>query len=201
MVAIARACLAQGWPARIAAVISNEPQAAGLEAAARLGLATDTVHHRSFAGREAFDAALGARIEQHRPDLVVLAGFMRVLGAAFVERFAGRLINIHPSLLPVFPGLDTHARALAAGVRVHGSTVHYVTADLDAGPIIAQAVVPVLDDDTPARLQARVQAAEHTLYPAVVEGIVNDRVRLEHGRVRLSAGMPAVFGLSDEPTP
>lgn len=197
MLNIARACAEQQWPARVSAVISNEPEAAGLAAARDMGLATEVVEHRGYATREAFDSALAGRVEAHAPDLVVLAGFMRVLGPGFVDRFAGRLINIHPSLLPSFPGLRTHARALDAGVRVHGATVHFVTPELDAGPIIAQAVVPVRSDDDEASLATRVQASEHVLYPAVVAGIVRDQVSLEGARVRLSPQMRAAFGVSD----
>ncbi|MEZ5649661.1 MAG: phosphoribosylglycinamide formyltransferase [Burkholderiaceae bacterium] len=200
MLGIARACAEQGWPARVAAVISNDPNAAGLSSAAALGLPTEALSHKSFPSRDAFDAALVERIDAYRPDLVVMAGFMRVLGAAFVDHFQGRLINIHPSLLPAFPGLDTHARALAAGVRVHGATAHFVTPDLDAGPIIAQVVVPVFADDSPASLRARVQIAEHRLYPAVVRGFVEGLVALHGDRVLLAEGMSAAMGLDDGPS-
>ncbi|MEZ5657226.1 MAG: phosphoribosylglycinamide formyltransferase [Burkholderiaceae bacterium] len=199
MVAIARACQDERWPARVAAVVSNDPGAGGLAAAAGMGIATEVVSHKAFDARADFDRALADRIDAHRPDLVVLAGFMRVLGPQFVEHFAGRLINIHPSLLPSFPGLHTHARALQAGVRVHGATVHFVTPELDAGPIIAQAVVPVLGDDSAASLQARVQAAEHRLFPAAVRAIVTGAVTLEGDRVSLAPGTQALFGLDDGP--
>lgn len=195
MVRIATACRDEQWPARISAVISNEPAAAGLSAARELGIPALVVPHREHAGREAFDAALAAQIDAHAPDLVILAGFMRILTPGFVARYQDRLINIHPSLLPAFPGLHTHARAIAAGVKVHGATVHYVTADLDAGPIIAQAVVPVFDTDTADSLQARVQQAEHRLYPAAVRWHVGGRITVRDGVTRLSADGPAVLGL------
>ncbi len=154
-----------GLPGICAAVISNRPDAAGLALAAARGIATVAIDHRGFASREDFDAALADRIEGHAPDLVLLAGFMRILGDGFVRRFEGRLLNIHPSLLPAFPGVRTHAQALAAGVRLHGCSVHFVTPALDGGPIIAQAAVPVQAGDDEAILAARVLAEEHKLYP------------------------------------
>ncbi|MBP6037109.1 MAG: phosphoribosylglycinamide formyltransferase [Azonexus sp.] len=175
-------------PGRIAAVISNRPQAAGLETAARAGIATDCVDHRAFAGREEFDLALAECIDRHQPDLVVLAGFMRILGEGFVRRYAGRLVNIHPSLLPAFPGLHTHRRALEEGVRVHGCTVHFVTPALDHGPIVIQAAVPVLDDDDEDRLAARVLAQEHRIYPLAVRWFVEGRLTVVDGRVRVAGG-------------
>lgn len=172
MAAIARAAQQEQWAARlgarVAAVISNRPEAAGLALAAGQGIATAVVDHRAFASREAFDAALQAEVDRHRPALVVLAGFMRILTPAFVAHYAGRLINIHPSLLPAFAGLHTHQRALEAGCRFAGATVHQVTAELDHGPILDQAVVPVLPDDTPQTLAARVLAQEHLLYPRAI---------------------------------
>lgn len=155
-------------PCTFAAVISNRPEAAGLSFAAQHGIATQVVDHTAYAGREAFDAVLGDAIEAHRPDLIVMAGFMRLLTPGFIRRFAGCMVNIHPALLPAFTGLDTHARALARGSRIHGCTVHYVTEGMDEGPIIAQAAVPVLPDDDEASLAARVLAEEHRLYPAVL---------------------------------
>ncbi|MEZ5738764.1 MAG: phosphoribosylglycinamide formyltransferase [Burkholderiaceae bacterium] len=196
MVRIATACRDEQWPARISAVISNEPRAAGLSAARDLGIPTRIVPHRDHADREAFDAALAAQIDAHAPDLVILAGFMRILTPGFVTRYQNRLINIHPSLLPAFPGLHTHARAIAAGVKVHGATVHYVTAELDAGPIIAQAVVPVFDADTADSLQARVQQAEHRLYPAAVRWHVGGQISVHDGVTRLAAAGPAALGLA-----
>lgn len=168
MMAIAQACACEGWNARIAAVISNRPDAAGLADAARRGIATTVVDHRDHAGRAAFDTALAEAIDAFAPDLVVLAGFMRILSAEFVNRYAGRMLNIHPSLLPAFSGLHTHRRAIAAGCKLAGATVHVVTPELDHGPIVAQAAVPVLEGDTEETLAARVTAAEHILYPRVV---------------------------------
>lgn len=173
-------------PGRCAAVISNRPAAAGLAWAAARGVPTAVVDHKASASREAFDAALAAEIDRHAPDLVVLAGFMRVLGESFVRRYEGRLINIHPSLLPAFPGLHTHAAALAAGVRIHGATVHFVTPALDSGPIISQAAVPVLPGDSPDTLAARVLAQEHVIYPRAVDWFLQGRLRLDQGRVVLT---------------
>jgi phosphoribosylglycinamide formyltransferase-1 len=169
----------------VKAVIANRPDAGGLAWAGEQGLETEVVDHKQYAGREAFDAALAQRIEARRPDLVLLAGFMRILTPAFIERFARRIVNIHPSLLPAFPGLHTHRRALEAGVKVHGCTVHLVTPALDAGPIVGQAAVPVMDDDTEDSLAARVLAAEHRLYPQVVRWFLEDRVELSGDRVRI----------------
>ncbi len=154
--------------ARIAAVISNEPDAGGLERARRAGIPTRVVCHRDHAGRSEFDRALAVEIEGFAPDLLVLAGFMRILGADFVRRYPGRILNIHPALLPRFRGTDTHRRALEAGVAEHGASVHVVTEELDAGPVIRQARVPVLPDDDPDTLAARVLAEEHRLYPAAI---------------------------------
>jgi phosphoribosylglycinamide formyltransferase-1 len=168
MMAIAQACASEGWNARIAAVISNKPDAAGLADAARRGIATAVVDHRAHADRAAFDTALAEAIDAFAPDLVVLAGFMRILSAEFVNRYAARMLNIHPSLLPAFSGLHTHRRAIAAGCKLTGATVHVVTPELDHGPIVAQAAVPVLEGDTEETLAARVTAAEHILYPRVV---------------------------------
>jgi len=161
------------------AVISNDPRAPGLERAAAAGLATFVEDHRAFTSREAFDDALGRRVDALAPDLIVLAGFMRVLGTRFVDRFLGRLINIHPSLLPAFPGLHTHQRALDAGVARHGVTVHFVTPELDGGPAIAQAEVPVLPGDDADQLAARVLEREHVLLPWVVDLFVARRLRLD----------------------
>ena len=177
-------------PVRIAAVISNRPDAKGLEAAAAQGVATAVVDHKAYAGREAFDAALAACIDGYAPDLVVLAGFMRILTEDFVRHYEGRLLNIHPSLLPSFPGLHTHQRALEEGVRIHGCTVHFVTPALDHGPVVVQAAVPVLDSDDEAALAARVLQQEHIVYPLAVRWFAEGRVRLEGGRVRLDAERP-----------
>jgi phosphoribosylglycinamide formyltransferase-1 len=170
-------------PGTCTAVISNRPDAAGLAWAAARGVPTAVVDHKTFVTREAFDNELAAEIERRGADLVLLAGFMRVLTEAFVRRFEGRLVNIHPSLLPAFPGLHTHEAALQAGVRVHGCTVHFVTPALDCGPIIVQAVVPVLTGDTSHTLAARVLAQEHLVYPQAARGILAGRCRLEAGRV------------------
>lgn len=174
MAAIARAADQGRWAkrfgARVAAVISNRADAGGLQRAREHGIATAVVDHKSYASREDFDAALAAAIEIHAPALVVLAGFMRILTPGFVARYAGRLLNIHPSLLPAFPGLHTHQRAIEAGCCVAGVTVHQVTAELDHGPILAQAAVPVLREDSPEKLAARVLAQEHLLYPRAIEG-------------------------------
>ena len=170
----------------VSAVISNKAGAGGLEIAARHGVATRVVEHRAYAGREAFDAALASAIDEFTPALVVLAGFMRILTPGFVERHAGRLVNIHPSLLPSFPGLDTHERALEAGVKLHGCTVHFVTAELDHGPIIAQAAVPVLDDDTPDTLAARVLREEHRIFPEAVRAFLDGRLRVRGLRVAVA---------------
>jgi phosphoribosylglycinamide formyltransferase-1 len=171
------ALLRANLPVEFAAVISNRPEAAGLAVAAGFAVPTAVVDHRQFSGRDTFDAALAAEIDRHAPDLVVLAGFMRVLTEGFVRRYEGRLINIHPALLPAFPGLNTHRRALEAGVRVHGCTVHFVTPEVDVGPIIIQAAVPVLDDDDEPRLAARVLAQEHRIFPQAVRWIAAGRVR------------------------
>jgi phosphoribosylglycinamide formyltransferase-1 len=173
-------------PGVCAAVISNRPDALALDTARTRGVATGVVDHRGFATRELFDDALAVEIERHQPDLVILAGFMRLLGAVFVRRFEGRMINIHPSLLPAFPGLNTHAQALSVGVRIHGCTVHFVVPEMDAGPIIAQAAVPVVDGDTPESLAQRVLVQEHRLYPLAVSWFLEGRLRLEAGHVRFS---------------
>lgn len=178
MQAIASACLAGDCPAHISAVISNKPSAEGLIWAESKGIATAAVSHRDFATREAFDHALAEQIDRYEPDFVLLAGFMRVLTSGFVQKYAGKLINIHPSLLPAFPGLHTHAQAIATGVQAHGCTVHFVTPVLDHGPIIAQGVVPVLSDDTPESLAARVLKVEHQIYPAVATWLAEGRVSL-----------------------
>lgn len=179
MEAIVQACAAEGWPARVAAVLSNRPDASGLAYAAARGIATAVVDHKAFSDRDAFDAALAQAIDAHAPDVVVLAGFMRILTPAFVRRFAGRLVNVHPSLLPAFTGLHTHRRAIEAGCKVAGATVHFVTAELDHGPIIAQAIVPVLQGDTEATLSARVLAREHQMYPQAVRWMVEDALEVD----------------------
>jgi phosphoribosylglycinamide formyltransferase-1 len=176
MAAIVRAAQQGNWrktlDAQIAAVVSNRPLAAGLVFAKEQGVATDVVDHTQFASREAFDAALMAVVDRHQPALVVLAGFMRILTPAFVSSYSGRLINIHPSLLPAFAGLNTHQRAIDAGCRVAGATVHHVTAELDHGPILAQATVPVLAGDTAQALAARVISQEHLIYPLAIANLL-----------------------------
>jgi phosphoribosylglycinamide formyltransferase-1 len=174
MQAILRAAL----PLRVAAVVSNREDAAGLEVARRHGIETVVVEHGAHPSRQAFDTALAAAIDRFAPDFVALAGFMRILTPAFVAHYAGRLVNIHPSLLPAFTGLDTHARALDAGVKIHGCTVHFVTEALDGGPIIAQAAVPVLPGDDAATLAARVLAQEHRLYPQVLAWLAAGKLEL-----------------------
>ncbi len=186
MIAIARACGEQDWPARVAAVISNRPDAAGLRAAQQLGLRTEVLDSRSYTDRVAFDGELAQRIDAHAPDMVVLAGFMRILGEAFVDRYAGRLVNIHPSLLPAFPGLRTHRQAIEAGVKIHGATVHLVTRELDGGPIVAQAAVPVLAGDDEDTLAARVLEAEHRLYPMALRWLIEERVQFRGRAVWLN---------------
>lgn len=178
--------LSAGLPGECAAVISNRPQAAGLVSAARRGLVTAVVDHQGFNSREDFDAALLSAIEMHQPDLVLLAGFMRILTDDFVRHFEGRLLNIHPSLLPAFSGVKTHARALAAGVRLAGCTVHFVTPTLDSGPIIAQAAVPVFFDDDADTLANRVVIEEHRLYPLVARWFLEGRLSCVGGRVRVA---------------
>jgi phosphoribosylglycinamide formyltransferase-1 len=185
MEAIVRAAQAERWPARIAAVISNRADAGGLAFAASHGIATAVVSNKDYASREAFDAALQTVVDGFTPDVVVLAGFMRILTPGFVDHYAGRMLNIHPSLLPLFPGLHTHAQALAAGVTEHGATVHFVTAELDHGPSVAQARVPVLPGDTPETLSARVLVQEHLLYPQAVRSFVEGKLTMaqEHTQV------------------
>ncbi|WP_054284571.1 phosphoribosylglycinamide formyltransferase [Gulbenkiania mobilis] len=181
--------------ARIAAVISNRPDAAGLAWAAARGIATVALDHKAYPSREVFDAALAEAVDGFTPDLVVLAGFMRILTAGFTRRYEGRMLNIHPSLLPAFTGLHTHARAIEAGCKVAGCTVHFVTAELDHGPIVAQGVVPVHDADTPDTLAARVLQVEHQLYPAAVRWFVEGSLVIEDGRVRHRgvAALPAAL--------
>lgn len=176
-------------PAVIAAVISNKAGVFGLERAQRAGIPAEVLDHRAFASREAFDRALAERIDAFQPDLVVLAGFMRILSAGFVNHYTGRLLNIHPSLLPKFTGTDTHARALAAGESEHGASVHFVTEELDGGPVVAQARVPVLAGDTADTLRERVHLAEHRLYPEVVRWLATGRVNLTDDGILLD-GQP-----------
>ena len=189
MEAVVRALDAEGWPARVAAVISNKPDAGGLAFAQARGIPTAVVSNKEFATRAEFDARLQEVIDTFQPDLVVLAGFMRILTAPFVEHYAGRMLNIHPSLLPLFPGLHTHQQALDAGMTEHGATVHFVTAELDHGPSVLQATIPVLPGDTPDLLAARLLAEEHKIYPRAVRLFVEDRLVIEDGAVRIVASM------------
>ncbi len=183
MEAIVQACASESWNARVAAVLSNRADAAGLAFARQHGIATEVVEHRAFASRDAFDGELARRIESYSADIVALAGFMRIVGADFVRRFEGRLVNIHPSLLPAFPGLETHRRALAAGCKVAGASVHFVTTELDHGPIIGQAIVPVLADDSEGSLAERVLAEEHRLYPRAIRWLVDEQLVCRDGVV------------------
>ena len=193
MEAVVQACATEGWNARIAAVVSNQPEAAGLAFARARGIPTAVVDHREHASRESFDVALQQAIDRFAPQLLVLAGFMRILTPGFVSHYAGRMVNVHPSLLPAFTGLWTHRRAIEAGCKLAGATVHFVTAELDHGPIIAQAVVPVLPGDTEATLAARVLAREHVLYPRVVRWLVEDLLRVDGNSVRHLRGEPQLL--------
>jgi len=192
------AIVGAGLPAKVAAVISNRPDAAGLKFAAQSGIAAQVVDERKFSSRGAFDTALEAAIERHSPDLLALAGFMRVLGGDFVRHYSGRMVNIHPSLLPAFPGLHTHRRALQEGVKLHGCTVHFVTPQVDHGPIIVQAAVPVRAGDTEATLAARVLRQEHRVYPLAIRWFVEGRLAVENGIVRVNAPDAVQAVLADE---
>ena len=198
MEAIVHACAQEKWGARIAAVVSNKASAGGLAFAASHGIATEVVDHKQFDSREAFDTELARVIDQHQPDLVVLAGFMRILTEGFVRHYEGRLLNIHPSLLPAFPGLHTHERAIEAGCKLAGATVHLVTPELDHGPIVIQAAVPVRADDTGDALAARVLRQEHQIYPRAVRWFVEDRLTVSaDGRVSQLDGAPQVVWSAD----
>ena len=185
-------------PAEIRAVISNNPGAEGLRIAQAAGIRTEVIDHRDFSERHQFDQALIEAIDREQPRLVVLAGFMRILGDEFIRHYAGRLMNIHPSLLPAFKGLNTHGRALEAGVREHGASVHLVTNDLDGGPVIAQARVRVQPDDTPETLAARVLEQEHRLYPLAIRWFIENRLSLQHGQVLLDGQRRAEQGLTQD---
>ena len=176
-------------PVKIAAVISSNPEAGGLEIARMHSIEARVVDQMAYPDRVTFDTALAERIDSFQPDLVALAGFMRILGDKFVEHYHGRLMNIHPSLLPAFPGLDTHTRALKAGVKIHGCTVHFVTPQVDHGPIITQAAVPVLPDDTSKTLSARVLQQEHQIYPEAIRWFLEDRLKLSHNHVSVSGAI------------
>ena len=185
-------------PAEIAAVISNRADAAGLKFSAQSGVPAQVVDEREFPSREAFEGALADAVDRHSPDVVALAGFMRVLGADFVRRYSGRMVNIHPSLLPAFPGLHTHRRALQEGVKLHGCTVHFVTPQVDHGPIIIQAAVPVRAGDTEANLAARVLRQEHRIYPLAVRWFIEGRLVVENGIVRVNGAETNQSILADE---
>jgi phosphoribosylglycinamide formyltransferase 1 len=199
MKALLQACAAPDFPADIVTVIANQPGAGGLEFARAAGIEAQTVDHKAFAGREPFEAALTAVLEKAGVDLLCLAGFMRVVTPGFVRHWQGRMINIHPSLLPLFPGLDTHARALAAGVKLHGCSVHFVSEEVDGGAIIGQAAVPVLPGDDPDSLAARVLRAEHRLYPACLRLVAEGKVRLADGRAEISGDFEVDAALLNPP--
>lgn len=193
MEAIVQACALEGWNARVAAVISSRAEAPGLAFAKARAIPTAVVESSAFEAREAFDAALVKAIDTHEPDLVVMAGFMRVLGADTVRRYAGRMVNVHPSLLPAFTGLKTHQRAIDAGCKLAGATVHFVTPELDHGPIIAQAVVPILPGDTAETLATRVLAREHQIYPRAVRWVLEGQLRVKDDVVTHTGGQPQLL--------
>jgi len=195
MQAIVEAAKQKTIPINVRAVISNDPAAAGLKYARNNGIETQALDHRQFDSRDAFELELIRLIDQHQPELVVLAGFMRILGKEFVDHYAGRLINIHPALLPAFPGLNTHARAIAEGATRHGATVHFVTHDVDVGPIIVQAAVDVSADDTPDLLAARVLEQEHRIYPMAVGWFAENRLTISDGKVLLDGRQAPEQGL------
>jgi phosphoribosylglycinamide formyltransferase 1 len=188
MEAIVQTCAEQGWPARVVAVVANRPGATGLQFAQARGIATAVVDHKAFPVREDFDAALADAIDAFAPDLLLLAGFMRILGPAFVRRYEGRMLNIHPSLLPAFPGLHTHQRALEVGCKAVGATVHFVTPELDHGPIVLQSVVPVRQGDDEHTLAARVLTSEHMIYPLAVRWFVQGQLQVHAGLVTHTEG-------------
>jgi phosphoribosylglycinamide formyltransferase-1 len=186
MAALIAAARSPDFPAEVALVLSNKPDAAGLALAKNAGIAVAAVDHKIYAGRDEFEGSMQAMLDIHRIDLICLAGFMRILSAPFVSRWRGRIINIHPSLLPSFPGLDTHRRALQAGVKIHGCTVHFVESELDAGPIIAQSEIAVLDDDTPESLAARVLEKEHELYARALSLVASGKATIANGRTQIA---------------
>ncbi|MEN3791233.1 phosphoribosylglycinamide formyltransferase [Fulvimarina sp. MAC3] len=190
MSALIAACMNPSYPGRIVGVISNRPDAKGLDTARRYDIPASAIDHRDFASREDHEAALRSELDALKPDFICLAGYMRLLTPDFVRHFAGRMINIHPSLLPLFPGLDTHTRALQAGMRVHGCTVHYVTEGMDEGPIIAQAAIAIEPDDTPDALADRLLLAEHRLYPHALRLVLEGNARLSNGRVIIRTNPP-----------
>jgi phosphoribosylglycinamide formyltransferase 1 len=181
--AIYKAAKAKSWDVQFTGLIANQPEAKGIEFAKSVGIPTAVINHRSYPSREAFDEALMQQIDAFGADLVVLAGFMRILTPGFIKHYEGRMMNIHPSLLPRFPGLHTHERALESGDRVHGATVHFVSAGVDEGPIICQSEIPVLATDTPSELAARVLKTEHQIYPLAVEWFIQGRLQIAGNRV------------------
>ena len=183
MTSLIAAAETRDYPAEIAFVMSNRPDAAGLATARSRGISTVAIDHKQFASRESFEDAMQSALESHRIEIICLAGFMRLLTSGFVKKWEGRMLNIHPALLPAYKGLHTHERALADGVKIHGCTVHFVAPEMDAGPIIAQAAVPVLDDDTPDALAARVLAQEHLVYPAALRLVASGAAHIRNGRV------------------
>jgi phosphoribosylglycinamide formyltransferase-1 len=191
MAALIAAAANPAYPAEIALVVANRPDAGGLGRAAEHGIVTAVIDHKRYADREAFEHALHGTLAQHRIDLVCLAGFMRVLTPFLLSRWPSRVINVHPALLPAFPGLDTHARAIAAGVTIHGATVHFVVPQVDAGPIIVQGAVPVHPDDTEDALAARVLAVEHLIYPQALRLVADNRVEIVEGRCRIAGTQPS----------
>lgn len=192
MNALIAACMDPTYPGRIVGVLSNKADAPGLEMARRYHIPAEAVDQNAFSDRKAHESAMLEALAQLKPDLICLAGYMRLLSAEFVERFAGRMINIHPSLLPLFPGLDTHQRALAAGMLIHGCTVHFVTPAMDQGPIIAQAAITIQPQDTPDSLAARLLRAEHRLYPHALRLVLEGMVRLSGGRAAFSKMAPSL---------
>jgi phosphoribosylglycinamide formyltransferase 1 len=200
MAALIEAAKDKNYPAEIVLVVSNVTDSGGLDVAREAGILTHVIDHKPFGkDRAAFERALQDALENHRVDIVCLAGFMRLLSADFVNRWQGRLINIHPALLPAFKGLDTHKRALEAGAKVHGATVHFVVAEMDSGPIIAQGAVAVRDGDSEATLSARVLAVEHRIYPLALRLVAEDRVRVVDGRCLID-GKPVPDGASIVPS-
>ena len=199
MQAIVEATRTGEIPAEVRAVVSSRPEAAGLKIAQAANIPTQVVSHRDYLTREALDEALTRAIDRHDPQLVVLAGFMRVVTANFVRRYQNQLMNIHPSLLPQFPGLRTHERALAAGVKHHGATVHFVTHEVDVGPIIVQATVPVLPNDTPDILAARVLEQEHRIYPLAIKWFFEGRLSIRDGKVLLDGAVRPEQGIVEPP--
>ena len=193
-----QAILEAKLPVQVAAVIANKEDAGGLQTAASLGIATAVLSHKGYPSREAFDAELARLIDSYQPDLVVLAGFMRILSADLVRHFAGRMINIHPSLLPKYQGLHTHQRAIEAGDDEHGASVHFVTEELDGGPVILQARVPIFEGDTADEVAARVQAQEHSIYPLVVRWFCEGRLQMVDGAVQLDGTLLGPAGYACE---